>query len=76
MFGIGFTEIVVIVVAALILVRPEDLPRMLVKAARMYGRLVGRIDAVKRELREMGEVNEGELSPENGEEEWKNDRND
>ena len=38
MFGIGFSEILVIVVVLLIFVRPEDLPKFIRKAGHLYGK--------------------------------------
>lgn len=39
MFGIGFSELLVIALALIILVRPSDLPTILRKLGRAYGSL-------------------------------------
>ena len=49
MFGIGFSELVVIVLAAIILIRPSDLPAVVRKLGRAYGSL-------KRTIRELTEI--------------------
>jgi Sec-independent protein translocase protein TatA len=38
MFGIGFSEIVIVFLALIVLVRPDDLPKFLRTAGRLYGR--------------------------------------
>jgi sec-independent protein translocase protein TatB len=39
MFGIGLGEIAVVLVVALVLIRPKDLPALLRKAGRLWGKL-------------------------------------
>ena len=39
MFGIGFSEIVVILLVMIIFIRPEDLPKTLRSLGRLYGKL-------------------------------------
>ena len=39
MFGIGFGEILIVLLIAIIFVRPEDLPKLLRSAGRLYGQL-------------------------------------
>jgi Sec-independent protein translocase protein TatA len=46
MFGIGFSEIIIIFLAVIIFVRPDDLPKFL----RTLGRLYGRAKKVYQEL--------------------------
>jgi sec-independent protein translocase protein TatB len=46
MFGIGFSEIIVLLVILIVFVRPDDLPKFL----RTLGRLYGRARAAYREL--------------------------
>jgi sec-independent protein translocase protein TatB len=46
MFGIGFSEIIVLLVIIIVFVRPDDLPKFL----RTLGRLYGRARAACREL--------------------------
>jgi Sec-independent protein translocase protein TatA len=38
MFGIGFSEIIVVVLAVIVFVRPGDLPKFLRMAGRLYGK--------------------------------------
>jgi Sec-independent protein translocase protein TatA len=38
MFGIGFSEVVIVFLAVIIFVRPGDLPKFLRMAGRLYGR--------------------------------------
>jgi Sec-independent protein translocase protein TatA len=38
MFGIGFSEIIVVVLAVIVFVRPNDLPKFLRMAGRLYGK--------------------------------------
>lgn len=47
MFGIGFEELVVVLVAALVLINPKDLPKLFRKAGKLWGRI--------RQLRETAE---------------------
>ena len=39
MFGIGFGEILVVLLIAIVFIRPEDLPKFLRNAGRLYGQL-------------------------------------
>jgi sec-independent protein translocase protein TatB len=39
MFGIGFSEIVLIALVAIIFIRPDDLPAALRRAGRAYGKI-------------------------------------
>ena len=39
MFGIGIGEIVILLLVAIVLIRPEDLPKALRSAGRLYGQL-------------------------------------
>ena len=39
MFGIGFGEIILVLLIAIIFVRPEDLPKFLRSAGKLYGQL-------------------------------------
>jgi Sec-independent protein translocase protein TatA len=38
MFGIGFSEIIIVFLAVIIFVRPGDLPKFLRTAGRLYGK--------------------------------------
>jgi sec-independent protein translocase protein TatB len=44
MFGIGFSEVVLIALVAIIFIRPDDLPAALRKAGRAYGKIKKTID--------------------------------
>lgn len=55
MFGIGFFECVAIVLAALILIRPKDLPRLLRKAGKLYRQATDQLKAAKRMISDAGE---------------------
>ena len=39
MFGIGFSEIILIALVAIIFIRPDDMPAALRKAGRAYGKI-------------------------------------
>jgi Sec-independent protein translocase protein TatA len=38
MFGIGFSEIIIVFLAVIVFVRPNDLPKFLRMAGRLYGK--------------------------------------
>ena len=67
MFGIGFFEFMAIALVALILIRPDDLPRVVRKIGKLYRQAADQLKAVKRvindleeELTQSGESTEGE----------------
>ena len=39
MFGIGFGEILIVLLIAIVFIRPKDLPKFLRSAGRLYGQL-------------------------------------
>jgi len=39
MFGLGFTEIIIILVVILVVVKPEDLPKLFKKIGQLYREL-------------------------------------
>ena len=39
MFGIGFGEILIVLIVIIIFVRPDDLPKFLYSAGRFYGKV-------------------------------------
>jgi Sec-independent protein translocase protein TatA len=39
MFGLGFSEIILIGFALIILIRPEDFPKVVKSTAKLYGKL-------------------------------------
>lgn len=41
MFGLGFSEIVLIGFALIILIRPEDFPKVVKSTSKLYGKLRG-----------------------------------
>jgi sec-independent protein translocase protein TatB len=46
MFGIGFSEIVVILLVMIIFIRPDDLPKTLRALGKIYGKLKSMYDEV------------------------------
>ena len=52
MFGIGLGEIAVVLVAAVILINPKDLPVLFRKAGRLWGELRAMSDKAKAEARD------------------------
>ena len=63
MFGLGFTEILVILVVAFIFLRPKDIPRLFSKLGKIYGQFNRQLSAAKKimaeiedELRRAGEL--------------------
>ncbi len=50
MFGLGVWEIALICVALLVFVRPEELPRVMRKAGRLYGRVTGASRRIMRQF--------------------------
>ena len=57
MFGIGWTEFILVAFVVLIFVGPKHLPDML----RKFGRIVGELRAASRELRNQLDVEMGDL---------------
>lgn len=51
MFDLGGTKLVVIILAALVILGPEELPGMLRRVGRLYGELKRLTDAVQSEVR-------------------------
>ncbi|OHD63328.1 MAG: hypothetical protein A2096_15780 [Spirochaetes bacterium GWF1_41_5] len=51
MFGIGFSEIIIIGIVILIFVNPADLPSFLRKAGKLYGEITGTYHSFLRLLR-------------------------
>ena len=39
MFGVGYGEILIVLLIAVIFIRPEDLPKFLRRAARLYAKI-------------------------------------
>jgi len=39
MFGIGFGEILIVLLIAIVFIRPEDMPKFLRSAGRLYGQI-------------------------------------
>lgn len=52
MFGIGFTELLVIVIIALIFIGPEKLPGLATALGRAYAEFKRAGDEIKREIKE------------------------
>jgi sec-independent protein translocase protein TatB len=51
MFGIGLGEIAVVLVAAVVLINPKDLPVLFRKAGRLWGELQAMSDKARAEAR-------------------------
>jgi len=67
MFGIGVWEIVVIVIVAVVLIRPRDLPKTLRRLGRAYGALVRLKELALQKARELeSEINRLETTPDPG----------
>lgn len=49
MFGIGFSEMITLIIVMLILINPKDFPRLVHRIGKVYGK-------INRELREMKKV--------------------
>ena len=60
MFGIGFGEVLIILLVAIVFIRPEDLPKFLARAGRFYGQIKRMYNEVMRTkdkiIKEMDEV--------------------
>ena len=39
MFGIGFGEILIVLLVTIVFIRPEDLPKFLARTGRLFGQL-------------------------------------
>ncbi len=63
MFGVGFTEIVVILIVALIVLGPEELPKAAGKVARFIADLRHTEAEIKRDLLEMPLENNDKTPP-------------
>ncbi len=56
MFGLGIWEIVLLCIALLVFVRPEELPRVMGKLGQWYGRVTGSSRDIMRRLQEPFEL--------------------
>ena len=60
MFGIGFGEILIIALITIVFIRPEDLPKFLASAGRLYGQIKRMYsEAVKAKDKIIKEMDEG-----------------
>jgi sec-independent protein translocase protein TatB len=48
MFGLGTSEIIIIVIVALVLINPKDLPRIVRKIGKIYGKVMREINGVRK----------------------------
>ena len=53
MFGLSFTEIVVILIVALIFIKPKDIPRLFTKLGKLYGRISRQVTAARKIVTEL-----------------------
>lgn len=58
MFGLGIWEIVLLCIALLVFVRPEELPKVMGKLGRWYGRVAGSSRYIMHRLQEPFELEE------------------
>lgn len=58
MFGLGFWELALIVLAVIVFVKPKDLPGLFFKIGRMYGELQGLTRSVRGMMRSIEEEEE------------------
>ena len=67
MFGIGFAEVVVILLVMIIFIRPEDLPKTLRTMGRFYGKFKSMykevVDTKDQIMREIDEVTSFDETP-------------
>ena len=70
MFGIGFGEILIVLLIAIVFIRPEDLPKFLARAGRLYGQLkrmynevIEVKDKIIKEIDDTGSLDEAPSSP-------------
>lgn len=65
MFGLGFSEIVVITIVLLVLVNPKELPAIARKSGKVYSRIMREFNGFKKTFKEFeNEVKElAELEP-------------
>ena len=56
MFGLGLFEIIIIAVAILLFVRPEDLPKFMYRLGKFYGRLQALYNDFKNQVQRVIEV--------------------
>ncbi len=55
MFGLGIWELIIIIVAVVIFVKPEDLPKFFRKVGKLYGDLKRYNDEILQKFRSMDE---------------------
>ncbi|MBN1834393.1 MAG: twin-arginine translocase TatA/TatE family subunit [Spirochaetales bacterium] len=64
MFGLGLWEILIIAVVAILLIRPQDLPKVLRRLGRAYGALARLKESALDRARELeSEINRAERAP-------------
>lgn len=55
MFGLGFWEIVVILLVAVVFIRPQDLPKVARKMGRYYGKFRELSRTISMKMRDIGD---------------------
>lgn len=55
MFRLGWSEILVIAVAALVFLKPEDLPKLMRKIGRLLGRIKEYTNSLSRDIERIGD---------------------
>ncbi len=61
MFGIGFMEIIIILLVILIFIKPKDLPCFFKRIGRLYQEVTGLNNDLKKEINEIKEEIDGGL---------------
>jgi sec-independent protein translocase protein TatB len=50
MFGFGFSEILTVVIVALVLINPKDLPKIMRKFGEFYGKMRDQLNGIKEQF--------------------------
>lgn len=55
MFGFGLSEIVIIMIVILVLIKPKDLPGIARKAGKIYATVIRQLNGIKRSFKEFSD---------------------
>lgn len=53
MFGFGFSETITIVIVILVLINPKELPTIMKKGGKFYGKIIREFNGVKRTFKDL-----------------------